>query len=187
MKKSFILLIAPLLLTLFSGCLGNGEWEKYEAWRDANNAWYQEMAALTDEDGSLYYTRISPNWNPSSGTLIHYFNDRKLTEGNLSPRMNSTVDVIYYGRYYNDEAFDSSYLNTEWGDSIFRTQPYLNIEGWQVALLDMRVGDSAVVVIPYTQAYGSTGNTLLPPYTALKFNIKLVDIPAYEISEDMIE
>ena len=55
--------------------------------------------------------------------LAHWFNDRKLTQGNLKPYYTSTVDVKYIGRLYNDEPFDSSYtLMADYGDSIFRTK-----------------------------------------------------------------
>ncbi len=187
MKQILTIIASFLMLSCLSGCLGNGEWEKYETWRLENNKWYESMVNLHDSDGNPYFKRLSPSWNQSSGVLIHYFNDRSLTAGNLSPLMTSTVDVKYLGRLYNDQAFDSSYLNTaDYGDSIYRTQPYQNIEGWQIALNDMHVGDSAEVIIPYTQAYGSSGTTMIPPYTALKFYIKLVGIPAYEIAPEMI-
>ena len=58
------------------------------------------------------------------------------------------------------------------------------IQGWTVALEDMRVGDSCEVVIPYTMAYGAQSSGLIKPYSALKFHIKLVDIPFYQIKED---
>lgn len=45
----------------------------------------------------------------------------------------------------------------------------------------MRVGDSAQVVIPYLEGYGVSGSGSILPFTTLVFNIKLVDIPAYEI------
>ena len=58
------------------------------------------------------------------------------------------------------------------------------IQGWVVALQDMRVGDSCEVVIPYSMAYGSQDLGTIKPYSMLKFGIKLVDIPFYEIKEN---
>jgi FKBP-type peptidyl-prolyl cis-trans isomerase len=46
---------------------------------------------------------------------------------------------------------------------------------------NMRCGDSVEVIIPYGLAYGSTGSTSIYPYSNLKFNIRLVDIPLYEL------
>ena len=52
--------------------------------------------------------------------------------------------------------------------------------------MQMHVGDSAQIVIPYQQAYGSTGSMrngiyVIKPFSTLVFNLKLVDIPYYEV------
>jgi FKBP-type peptidyl-prolyl cis-trans isomerase FklB len=116
---------------------------------------------------------------------MHWFNDRSKTAGNLQPYYTSTVDVKYIGRLYNDEAFDSSYLLTEtYGDSIYRTKVTAVISGWTIALQEMHVGDSVEVIIPYQSAYGLSGSgTAVLPFSNLKFNIKLVDIPYWEINQ----
>ena len=44
----------------------------------------------------------------------------------------------------------------------------------------MRCGDTAQVVLPYGVAYGSQNLGDIPPYSNLRFNIRLVDIPYYE-------
>lgn len=174
--------------SIFSACMKNNVWEEYEKWRKENNSWYEAQKQKTNPDGSPYYRVLSPDWYPSSGVLIHYFNDREETKGNLSPLMNSTVDVIYCGRFYNDTIFDSSYALTEsYGDSIFRCQPNGTIDGWQLALNDMRVGDTCEIIVPYPQAYGAYGQGSIPPYSTLKFNMRLVGIPAYELPPASLE
>lgn len=182
MRKFPIILIAAL--SIFSiACSSDDEnvWDEYSEWRQINEEWVLEQQNLTDGNGVPYYTKLVPEWNPSEYVLVHYFNDRNKTVGNLSPLYTSTVDVKYIGRFYNDEAFDSSYtLTASYGDSIFRTTCANVISGWTAVLQDMRVGDSCVVVIPYTMGYGDTESELIKPYSALKFNIKLVDIPYYE-------
>ena len=55
------------------------------------------------------------------------------------------------------------------------------IEGWKIALVNMRVGDSVRVVIPYKLGYGASGSGAIPPYSTLVFDMKLVDIPYYEV------
>ena len=155
-------------------------WEYYEEWRDENTTWLAQQAARTNDDGSLYYRTITPEWDASAYVLIHYFNDREATSGNLSPLYTSTVDIKYKGQLYNDVAFDSSYTQTAYGDSIYRSKVGNFVSGFSMALMDMHVGDSCEVVIPYQQGYGATGYGTILPYSALKFNIKLVDIPGYE-------
>lgn len=157
-------------------------WDDYKDWREDNVAYFDEQRFSLSPDGSNKFQTITPAWNTSANVLIQYLNDRSKTVGNLSPMLTSTVDVKYIGRLYNDVPFDSSYLLTaSYGDSIFRTQLTGVIQGWSIALQNMRVGDSARVIIPYNLAYGSSGSGSIPPYSTLVFDIKLADIPYFEV------
>lgn len=157
---------------------GNDNWDDFEEWRQNNEKWLAEQAARSDGSGKAYYRRIVPAWNPGVYILMHTFNDQAATEGNLVPLMSSTVAVKYKGMFYNDVPFDSSYTNV---DSLYTTKLTSVIDGWQIALQNMHVGDSVEVLLPYQVAYGSSGSQAIAPYSALKFHIKLVDIPAYQI------
>ena len=110
--------------------------------------------------------------------LIHYFNDRAKTEGNLSPLKSSKVAVKYKGMLYTGIGFDSTTIGP---DSVRIFGLSSLIAGWKVALQDMRVGDTCEIVIPYTMGYGVAGSRSISPYSTLKFGMKLVDIPSYEI------
>ncbi len=180
MKK--LLLFIPALVAglalITTSCDDKNTWDDYTEWRDVNNDWLLQQGALLDENGQAFYNRVVPEWNKSAYVYMHYFNDRSLTKGNLSPLYTSTVSVKYIGRLYNNEPFDSSFNAV---DSLFTTKLGSVISGWGIALQDMRVGDSARVVIPYQQGYGSTSTGSIPPYSVLQFDIKLVDIPYYEI------
>ena len=185
MRKILFFVAVGLVAGIVTSCKDSDNenvWDKYAEWRDTNDAWIESQAELTAPDGSLYYTKVVPAWNKTAYVLVHYFNDRSLTEGNLSPLYTSTVDVKYIGRLYNDEPFDSSFnmVNT-YGDSIYRAQLCDLVPGWAIAMEDMRVGDSCRVVVPYEQGYYSTSMGSIPPYSCLQFDIKLVDIPYYEI------
>lgn len=187
MKKLPLLFILAVATIVVVSCSPGEDsaWDEYADWRELNVSWFDEQKSRTNSDGSSYYKELVPVWDTTQCVLIHYFNDRKLTEDNLSPHYTSTVDVKYKGWLYNEEPFDSSYANTaSYGDSLYRTQCNAVIQGWIVALEDMRVGDSCEVVIPYTMAYGAQSSGIIKPYSALRFHIKLVDIPFYEIKED---
>lgn len=151
-------------------------------WADNNNAWLIQQQSRKNPDGTPYYTTVVPSWNPGAYVLIHYFNDRSLTAGNLSPLFTSTVDTRYKLELYNETPMDSSYNLTVNGAGIFRTKPSEVIEGWAIALEDMHVGDTAEVIIPYQWAYGTAGSTSIPAYSNLKFNMSLVDIYTYEVN-----
>lgn len=146
-------------------------------WVAANEAYIASAEQLTDDDGSPYYESVTAAWNSGATILMHYFNDRALTEGNLSPLLTSTVNVKYEGELIDGTAFDNSYSNT---DSLFTTNLTSVVEGWAIALMQMHVGDSVRVVIPADAGYGSTATGSIPAYSTLVFNIKLVDIPHYE-------
>lgn len=181
MKKlifTFILVISLSSIVASCGDDGNS-WTEYSQWRNDNIEWYLQQKELKNPNGTSYYTELSPAWYTNSGVLIHYFNDRQQTAGNLSPLLTSHVSVKYRGELYNGVAFDSTATT---GADTVRTFALSNVvPGWKVALCDMHVGDSCEVVIPYTMGYGAQGTTSISPYSTLKFNIKLVDIPAYEI------
>lgn len=180
MKKLLIISLLVVAVATLVSCHDEEKstWSEYAEWRDANDKWIADLVAKTNPDGSRYYERITPAWNSNAYVLIHYFNDRSLTQGNLSPLFTSSVAVKYYGQLYNDIPFDSSYTNI---DSVFTTTLGSVIPGWTIALTDMRVGDTCEVAIPYAQAYGTSSTGVIPPFSCLKFGIKLVDIPYYEV------
>ncbi len=183
MRKLPFIFIFPVIVALATGCNDDNNWEDYADWRNANNAWMEQESKRANADGSPYYTTIRPDYDKGQYVLVHWFNDRAATAGNLSPYYTSTVDVKYIGRNYQDEAFDSSYLLTAYGDSIFRTTLSGVISGWGIALQQMHVGDSVQVIVPYQSGYGTTGYGNILPYSNLQFNIKLVDIPYWETKQ----
>lgn len=157
--------------------------ETYRDWIIENNNWLKALEDQTDENGDKVYTKVVPDYDQQFYVLMRWFNDRNATKGNLTPYWTSTVDVKYYGELCDGTPFDSSYTSTSPADSVYRIAVSSVISGWSIALQQMHVGDSCEVIIPYASAYGSTGSTSIPSYSNLKFGIKLVDIPYYEISE----
>ena len=180
MKK--LLLIIGLLgaasLSL-SSCLDDDVEDKYKDWREANEKWFTQQMSNT----SYYSTVIAP-WDPNGKVLIHWYNDTMLTRNNLKPLYSSTVDLKYRGMLYDATPFDSSYLSTSPADSIARLQVGNSglIEGWSLGLMQMHVGDSCRIVIPYNLGYGSyEQGSVIKPFSMLVFDIKLQDIYAYEV------
>ena len=169
-----------LLLLVLSACKLDpvkDAWSYYEDWRNHNNEWLAEQEARTDENGKAYYQRLTSEFDRNAYVLIHYFNDRTTTEGNLSPLITSTVDVKYKMFNCDDEAMDSSYANT---DSLYRQKLVSTVEGFQIAVMAMNVGDSCEVIIPYQYAYNNVANGSLLPYSHLRYVLKLKDIYKYE-------
>lgn len=187
MKKIFLLIAVVSAFTaavaITSSCNSDEQtvWDKYADWRELNNNWLAEMQLKTNPDGTPYYKVIVPSWNPATFVLIHYFNDRAETEGNLSPLYTSFTDVRYMLHNCEDEPLDSSTLVTQTGvQGIYRSQVSANIQGFSIGLMDMRCGDTAEVIVPYGLGYGSQLRGDILPYSNLRFNVRLVDIPNYE-------
>lgn len=177
--KSLISFGAILATALFAACTGNESsnvWDDYADWRETNIQWIEEQAALTDAQGEPVYTKVVPSWNKKSYVLMRWYNDTTKTMGNFIPLYNSTCDVKYYGQLCTEEPFDSSYNSVSPADSLYRFMPSNMIKGWTIALERMHVGDSVEVLIPYEQAYGSASQGIIKPYSALKFQIKLVNV-----------
>lgn len=89
------------------------------------------------------------------------------------PTAASTVRTHYHGTFINGEVFDSS---------VDRGQPAEFpvggvIAGWTEALQLMSVGAKWRLYIPYNLAYGERGSQgAIPPYSALVFDVELLDI-----------
>lgn len=152
--------------------------EDYNAWKEENEKYVEHQASLTNDDGTLFYEKIVAEWSPSTPILMHWYNDRSLNSDKVTPLFNSWTKLKYHVRLCDGTPIDSSYLRK---DSIYTSRPSSNIVGWQIAVMNMRPGDSCRVVMPAIAAYGSIKSGLVKPYSALIYEMKLVDIPAYEL------
>lgn len=149
-------------------------WTEYASYREANEEWLAEQEKLTNDDGTPYYERLVPAWDQGSYILIHWFNDRSETAGNLQPYLTSTVTTKYIGYLYNGTEFDSSVDNNDEGT--FTTAVNGVIDGRQIALQNMHVGDTVQILVPYASAYGAQESGDIKPYSALRFNMRLTDV-----------
>lgn len=164
--------------TSCSETTGVDNWEKYREWRESNNSWVLEQESLRDENGDLFYTKVVPDWDKGSYVLMHWFNDRSETAGNLTPYVTSWVTTSFDLYLSNDDLVDTS---ENLDNDEFTAQLSSLIKGWRIAMLEMHVGDTVQVVVPYLSGYGNTGSGSVLPYSALRFNMRLKDIPGYEI------
>lgn len=99
----------------------------------------------------------------------------KVTEqgsGTVSPRLDNVVSVHYRGTLMNGREFDNSYERN--CPEAFRLNQV--IEGWQIALQQMHVGDKWVIYIPYTVGYGNRASGPIPAFSTLIFEVELLGI-----------
>ena len=83
-------------------------------------------------------------------------------EGTVSPNLNSVVTVHYRGVLVGGKP------------EAFRLKDV--IEGWQIALQQMHVGDKWIVYIPQEKGYGRRACGPIPGASTLIFEIKLLSI-----------
>jgi peptidylprolyl isomerase len=91
-----------------------------------------------------------------------------------NPTRGSTVSVNYKGSLLSGNVFDSSDMQ---GRPIeFTAGVGQVIRGWDEMLLDMKVGEKRLAVIPPELAYGErgAGNGVIPPNSYLVFEMELV-------------
>lgn len=99
----------------------------------------------------------------------------KVTEpgsGTVSLRPDNVVSVHYRGTLIDGREFDNSYERN--CPEAFRLNQV--IEGWQIALQQMHVGDKWVVYIPYTSGYGNRASGPIPAFSTLIFEVELLGI-----------
>lgn len=93
-------------------------------------------------------------------------------QGSAAPRSGSVVSVHYKGTLINGREFDNSWKRN--CPEAFRLNEV--IEGWQIALQQMHVGDHWIIYIPYAVGYGTRTSGPIPAFSTLVFEIKLLGI-----------
>ena len=85
------------------------------------------------------------------------------------PTATSSVEVHYHGVLLDGKVFDSSFLR---GETISFGLNQV-IPGWTEGVQLMKVGELYRFYIPYQLAYGARGNSGIPPYSCLVFDVEL--------------
>lgn len=92
--------------------------------------------------------------------------------GTLSPKPDSVVSVHYRGTLINGREFDNSYKRA--CPEAFRLNQV--IEGWQIALQQMHIGDKWIIYIPFNLGYGNRPSGPIPAFSTLVFEVELLGI-----------
>lgn len=92
-------------------------------------------------------------------------------EGGKQPTPNSVVSCHYLGRTIDGKCFDTSH-----GGYPLAIRLRDLIEGWIIALQQMRVGDKWEIYIPSELGYGSFSQPGIPANSTLIFEIELLGV-----------
>lgn len=94
-------------------------------------------------------------------------------EGSEKPTQSSTIRAHYHGTFIDGKVFDSSYDRGQPAE--FPVSGV--IAGWTEAVQLMNKGAKWKLFVPYNLAYGAQGSPGgIPPYSALVFDVELLDI-----------
>ncbi len=93
-------------------------------------------------------------------------------EGDKMPDADSIVTVHYKGTLINGREFDNSWNNAF--PEAFRLRDL--IEGWQIALKAMHVGDRWMIYIPQELGYGKKLSGDIPGNSTLVFDVQLLGV-----------
>ena len=149
---------------------------------EALEAFYKELedeaaernaaaGAAAKEEGEKFLASMAkdPEVKATKSGLMY----KVLKEGTgRKPKATDKVYCHYEGTFPNGQIFDSSYKR---GEPI---EFGLNqvIKGWTEGLQLMSEGAKYELYLPYHLAYGETGTGGIPPYSALKFVVELIEV-----------
>lgn len=105
-----------------------------------------------------------------------------VTQGNgESPVLGQTVTVHYTGHLYDPQ---TNTIGAKFDSSVDRGAPFEFsigvghvIAGWDEGVMDMKVGEKRVLIIPPSLGYGARGaGNVIPPNATLHFEVELLKV-----------
>lgn len=192
MKKSIFSIIGVLFLAsfMFVACEETeGVADPYTDWEARNQAYIDSIAEVAKNNPSEWKVirsyKLSPILNNSLSKVDENIYCKILEKGTgeISPIFSDVVSVHYRGRliplYDGSEfVFDQSFQGSLNPDVALPVQFTVNavITGWTTALQQMKAGDRWEVYIPSDLAYGDNGQSSIPGFSTLIFDMTLVDV-----------
>ena len=192
MKKSIFWVLGLLFSVSFavSSCEETeGLVDPYFNWEERNQLYIDSIARVAqanpDQWKIIHTYKFNPPVNDLNPKVNNYVYCKVLENGTgtVKPLFTDTVATNYRGKLiplYNgsEVIFDQAYqgeLNPEVAVPVkFAVNGV--IEGWTTALQQMVEGDRWEMYIPYNMAYGQFGQTDIPGYFTLVFDVHLVKV-----------
>ena len=149
---------------------------------EALEAFYKELEAETAEraaaagaaakaEGEKFLADVAKDLNvKATGSGLLY---KVIKEGTgKKPKATDTVVCHYEGTFADGSVFDSSYKRGEPAEFGLNQV----IKGWTEGLQLMSEGAKYELYLPYHLAYGESGTHGIPPCSALKFVVELIEV-----------
>jgi peptidylprolyl isomerase len=140
--------------------------------REMNSSAVDRARTQRDADIAQINTKYPNATLTPSG--IRYVIQRQGT--GVKPTVGKTVRVHYIGSLLSGQVFDNSVIR---GEPIeFSVGTGRVIRGWDEMVLDMKIGEKRIAIIPPELAYGErgAGNGVIPPNSFLVFEMELIGV-----------
>jgi peptidylprolyl isomerase len=138
-------------------------------WRDKQSV---KIRAKRDSDLAKIQMKYPAARETASG--IRYIIQKEGT--GAKPTKGQTVSLKYKGMFLSGEVFDASDIHG--GPIEFKVGMGMVIAGWEEMVLDMRIGEKRLVILPPELAYGERGEGkgAIPPNSFLIFEKELTAV-----------
>lgn len=192
MKKSIFWVLGLLFSVSFavSSCEETeGVVDPYFNWEERNQLYIDSIARVAqanpDQWKIIHTYKFNPPVNDLNPKVNNYVYCKVLENGTgtVKPLFTDTVATNYRGKLiplYNgsEVIFDQAYQGELNPEIAVPVEFAVNgvIEGWTTALQQMVEGDRWEMYIPYNMAYGQLGNSNIPGYSTLIFDVHLVKV-----------
>lgn len=200
--RKILCFLLPLAALLLASCEEVQEASKYDNWQVRNEAFIDSIARETGgliidseekaaavEVGRLF--AIATTAGTMSGDQYVYCKKITANPDGRRPLYTESVSAYYYGTLITGDRFDGNFtgysavdrqeLNAEDkkptefdAPSEFSVSGV--IAGWTAALQLMKTGERWMLYIPYQSGYGTSGSGSILGYSALTFDLDLVEV-----------
>jgi len=128
-----------------------------------------EINQISKINKYLYLNNTQPDSILSSD--IYYFIDKKVSDTLVSPSIGSSIT-------FTDSLFliNQKYAISGCSECTAVLNSTNFFSGKLLALQAMKKGEEATFIIPYQEAFGSSGQGIIPPYATLVYKVKLIDV-----------
>jgi FKBP-type peptidyl-prolyl cis-trans isomerase len=127
-----------------------------------------QMAAQAKE--AAYFANLKSRGISSTPSGLYYEIIQQGTD--KKPTANDSITVNYTGRLPNGKVFDSSAAHGK--PAVLQMNRM--IRGWAEGIQLIGVGGKIKLYVPFSLAYGSTGQRNIPPFSTLEFEVELLGI-----------
>ena len=184
---------------LFTSCTEKDNTvEEFTNWQSKNETYWNKLYTTTqqkiksgDTSWKIILNYTFQNQKQTSGSALTYSPEdyiiahvEQAGAGTASPLYSDSVSMHYMGRLIPSTTYTSGLIfDKSWSKDVFdasTSRPaHLHVgsvvDGFATALQQMHKGDHWTIYIPYQLGYGASASGMVPAYSTLIFDLRLVD------------